>query len=261
MQLSLIHKNSEKTDYYVSVKGTDVYILNAIRRSVVSLTPTMAIDKIEFRKNSSIMYDEVMAHRLGLVPLKTDLKNYDMITKPEDEESLKCVCSLTLSVKGPKTVYSGDLKSSDPAIAPVFDNMPIVKLLKGQEVQFEAKAVLGVGRTHMKWAPGIVTYKHMPVVTIKNPDVAALKESLPEDSALEIKGDKVTVNEEKLYTTPYLDAFMDESVVEGVEVSKKDDEFILHAESFGQLSVKDMMVTGIDVLKEKLADLGSALKQ
>jgi len=216
----------------------------------------MAVEDVEFRKNSSILYDEVMAHRIGLIPLKTDLKGYELIKKPEDAESLKCTAKLTLKAKGPKTVYSGDLKPADPAIAPVHDNMPIVKLNKGQDVEFEATAILGIGKNHMKWAPGIIYYKHKPIVNIKGQvDVDALKKNLPADSALKITGNKVTVDENKLYTTSYFDAFIGESVVDGVNITTAEDEFVMFVESFGQLSAKDLMTSSIDVLKEKLNEL------
>jgi len=246
----------------MSVKGAEPYLLNAIRRSAISLVPTMAIEDIEFRKNSSILYDEVLAHRIGLVPLKTDLKNYDLIKGPEDKESLKCSVKLTLKAKGPKTVYSGDLKSADPAIVPVYDNIPLVKLLKGQELEFEATAILGLGKEHMKWSSGIIYYKHKPIITVKSGvDVEKLKEHIPNDSALKITGNKVTVDEEILNTTSYFDAFIGESIVDGVDVSAAEDEFILTVESFGQLGAKDLMIASVDVLKERLEELSEKINK
>lgn len=260
MQVKLITKNKDKTQFYFLIKGTEPYILNAIRRSLISLTPVMAIEDIEFRKNSSVLYDEIMAHRLGLIPLKTDLKHYDLIKNPEDKESMKCTAKLTLKTKGPKTIYSGDLKSADPAIVPVYDNIPIVTLNKGQELEFEATAILGIGRDHVKWAPGLIFYKNKLVVDIKGSvDVEKLKENIPEDSALKISGNKVTIDDDKLYTTSYFDAFIGESVVEGVNVSIVEDEFVFYVESFGQLSTKDMLVASIDVLKEKLNELADKI--
>jgi DNA-directed RNA polymerase subunit D len=262
MQFKLIQKNQDKTKYHFLIKGVEPYFINAIRRSAVSLVPTMAIEHVEFRKNSSILYDEIIAHRLGLVPLKTDLKSYDMIKKPEDVESLKCINKLTLKVKGPKTAYSGDFKASDPAIVPVYDNIPIVSLNKGQELEIEVTAILGIGKEHTKWSPGIVYYKNKPIITIKSSvDVDKLKKNIPEDSALKITGNKVSVDENKLYTTNYFDAFVGESIIEGVDVTASEDEFILVMESFGQLSVKEMMTTSLDVIKEKLNELSEKIME
>ena len=260
MQVKLITKNKEKTSYSFLVKDIEVSLLNAVRRSIISLVPTMAIENVEIRKNSSILYDETLSHRLGLIPLKTDLKHYEIIKKPEDEESLKCINKLTLKMKGPKVVYSKDFKSADPAIIPVEDKIPIVELLKGQEIQLEATAILGNGKEHMKWSPGIVFYKNKPSIDIKGDvDVEALKEMLPEDSALTISGKKVTVNDEKLYTTNYFDAFAGETIVKGVSVSVSDNEHIFNIESFGQLAPKDMLNESLDVLKEKLDEFNKQI--
>lgn len=256
MQLKSISKNKEKTKYCFLLKSVDSSLLNAIRRSVISLVPVMAIENVEVRKNSSILYDEVLAHRLGLIPMKTDLKHYEMIKNEGDEESLKCTAKFTLKVKGPKTVYSKDLKPADPAIAPVYENIPLVKLLKNQEIVLEATSVLGIGKEHMKWSPGIVYYKNKPIVNINaKGDVEELKKIIPEDSALKITGNKIAVDEEKLYTTSFLDAYIGESLGGCVDVSMAEDEFVLFIETFGQLSAKEMMMTSTDVLKDKLDEL------
>lgn len=262
MQLNLIKKNQTKTEYFVLVKNTDEYILNAIRRSAISLVPTMAIERVEYRKNSSVMYDEVLAHRLGLIPLKTDLKSYDIPEKPEDMESLKCTVKLSLKMKGPKTVYSGDFKSADPAVVPVEEKLPLVKLAKGQELAVEATAILGRGKEHMKWSPGIVFYKHKPVVAVdKNVDVEELAKNLPDSSAISIKNGKVSVDEDVLYTTSYFDGFSNESVVDGLDIGVADNEFILYVESFGQLSPKEMMITAVDTLKERLQEFSGKISK
>jgi len=107
----------------------------------------MAIEDVEVRKNSSSLYDEMIAHRLGLIPLTTDLKSYNLPSecKCEGKGCARCQLVLTLSAKGPGIVYSSSLKSKDPKVKPVFDNFPIVKLLKGQEIELEATATLGTG--------------------------------------------------------------------------------------------------------------------
>jgi DNA-directed RNA polymerase subunit D len=261
MQVKLISKNKEKTEYCFLIKSAEPYLLNAVRRGVVSMVPTMAIETVEIRKNSSVVYDEVIAHRLGLVPLKTDLKHYDMIKTPEDEESLKCTNKLSLKIKGPKTVYSKDLKSNDPAIVPVFDNMPLIKLTKGQEIALEATAILGTGKQHIKWSPGIVYYKHKPIITISNDaNIDELKANIPDNSAIKINGNKASIDEELIYTTNYFDAFVGETIAPGVSVSMSEDEFVFNIESFGQLSVKEMLNESIVLLKKKLEEFDENIR-
>src|SRR3989338_9111589 len=150
------------------VSGITVYLANALRRTVINEVPSMAIEDVEFRKNNSLLYDEMIAHRLGLIPLKTDLKSYNL---PEEctckgEGCAKCQAVATLKVKGPKMVLASELKFKDPAIKPAFPDMPIVLLLKNQELELEATAVLGKGKVHSKWIPAHVHYKYKPVIEI-----------------------------------------------------------------------------------------------
>lgn len=127
------------------------YYLNAIRRYIISEVPTLAIEDVELRRNEGILYDEMVAHRLGLVPIVTDLKSYLGKKDPG--------LTFTLSEKGPKTVVSSSLISNDAKASPVHSDIPIVKLLKDQELELVAKAVLGKGKDHAKWSPGLAFYK------------------------------------------------------------------------------------------------------
>lgn len=130
-------------------------IINSFRRVILNEVPTFAIEEVTFIKNDSGLYDEIIAHRLGLIPLKTDFENYNL------RDECKCggvgcaLCEVNFSLKKqePGFVYSGDLRSDDPAIVPVFDNISITKLIEEQNLEFNAKATLGKGKAHAKWAP------------------------------------------------------------------------------------------------------------
>ena len=112
----------------------------------------------------------MIAHRLGLLSLTTDLKSYNLTKKCKckGEGCARCQLKLTLKAKGPATVYASEIKSKDAAVKPVFPKTPIVKLLKGQDLELEATAVLGTGKEHMKWSPGLVYYKYKPSIEIGN---------------------------------------------------------------------------------------------
>jgi len=143
-----------------SVEGIKPSFANALRRIMISEIPTMAIEWVDFKKNDSALYDEIIAHRLGLIPLTYDRKFYKL---PEEcrEASVKdsqCYVKLTLKKKGPCMVYSGDLKSEDESVKPVFDKIPIVELFDGQELELIAYARLGYGREHIKWQGAVVGY-------------------------------------------------------------------------------------------------------
>ncbi len=136
----------------------EIAYANALRRYIMSEVPTLAIEDVEFRKNEGILYDEMVAHRLGLIPLTTDLKSYTY-TPGEGKKGISSSVLLTLHAKGPCTVYAKDLKSKDPQVTPVYGEIPILKLLKDQEIELQATAVMGLGKTHAKWSPGLVFYK------------------------------------------------------------------------------------------------------
>ncbi|GIU68917.1 MAG: hypothetical protein KatS3mg002_0153 [Candidatus Woesearchaeota archaeon] len=161
MEIKLLENQEKKNRIIFSLSGVDTAYANTLRRLMGFEVPVMAIEDVEFRKNNSILYDEVLAHRLGLIPLTTDLKSYDLPEecKCKGAGCASCQVKLTLKATGPGMVYSSELKSKDPAIKPVFSKIPIVKLLEGQEVELEATAILGQGKVHSKWCPGLVYYK------------------------------------------------------------------------------------------------------
>jgi DNA-directed RNA polymerase subunit D len=161
MEIKLVENQDKKNKLIFSLSGVDTAYANTLRRIMGFEVPVMAIEDVEFRKNTSILYDEIIAHRLGLVPLSTDLKSYDLMSecKCKGAGCASCTVKLILKVQGPCTVYASDIKSKDPEIKPLYGKMPIVKLLEGQELEFEATAILGLGKEHSKWCPGLIFYK------------------------------------------------------------------------------------------------------
>lgn len=143
----------------VSIKGVDRVYANALRRFAINEVPCMAIDDVVIQQNSSVLYDEILAHRLGLIPLSTDLKGYVLPQDCSCKEDLGCSkCRVLLvlhavATNEVKTIYSGDLRSEDDSIKPYVDNIPLVKLAPDHEIKLEAYAKLGKGRDHAKWQP------------------------------------------------------------------------------------------------------------
>ncbi|MDH2901169.1 MAG: DNA-directed RNA polymerase subunit D [archaeon] len=143
----------------IRLKGIDRAYANAIRRVAISQVPTMAIDDVVILENSSVMFDELVSHRMGLIPLKTDLDRFNLPEDCDCKNALgcsKCRVLLVLDAEASdriRTVTSGDLISEDPESKPVSDNIPIVKLAPGQKIKLEAYARLGKGSEHAKWQP------------------------------------------------------------------------------------------------------------
>src|SRR5271154_932307 len=156
-KVKVLEESDEKVS--LQIEGIDRSYANAIRRFCISEVPSMAIDDIVILENSSVLYDEILAHRLGMIPLKTDLERYVLPEKCDCGSPLgcqKCRVLLVLDATAkdkPRTVLSGDLVSEDRDIAPTSPNIPIVKLAIGQSVKLEAYARLGKGKEHAKWQP------------------------------------------------------------------------------------------------------------
>ncbi|MCD5409211.1 MAG: DNA-directed RNA polymerase subunit D, partial [Methanocellales archaeon] len=170
MDVEIIEMSDRKIKFILS--GVSPAFANSLRRSMIAEVPSLAIDDVNIYENTSVLFDEMLALRLGLIPLTSDLESY--VSPPEcscEGGCPRCQVSITLSVEGPKTVYSNELKSADPKVAPVDDNTPIIELKKGQKVVLEAIARLDRGKTHAKWQPAIAcSYKNMPTITISKCD-------------------------------------------------------------------------------------------
>ncbi|MAF50921.1 MAG: DNA-directed RNA polymerase subunit D [Nanoarchaeota archaeon] len=225
MQLKLLKKEELKTTFII--KETEPYIVNALRRMVLEEVPSMAIEEVTFVKNQSALYDEIVSHRMGLIPLTTDLKSYNL---PDDckckgKGCARCELKLVLEAKGPCTVLSENLKSKDPKIKPAFPDMPITKLLKGQTLQLEATARLGKGKQHAKFAPGLAYYKSLPILTAENADLKKLQEKCKN---LTVKGKNLEVKDLNEWTEA------DEQTCEehGVKVEYSDTDFVFILESW-----------------------------
>jgi len=262
--LQILQKNKTTGKIEFQAKGLNTAIANALRRNMMDTVPVMAIEDVEFVKNTSVLYDEIIAHRLGLIPLNTDLKAY---TLPEEckckgEGCNRCQLKLTLSAKGPATVYASDLKSKDPKIRPVYPKMPVVKLLKGQEIELEATAMLGQGKKHMKWSPGLVWYKHKPKITIddkklKNPEACA--QSCPVN-VYEEKDGRLKINKENELKCHLCQACAEVSN-NAITVENNPNEFIFNIEPWGQLNPAEMATKAASMFIKTLEELDEKLKK
>ena len=143
----------------LQLEGIDRSYANAVRRFCISEVPAMAIDDVVILENSSVLYDEILAHRLGMIPIRTDLSRYNLPEECDCGNPLgcqKCRVLFVLDAKGRdkvSTVASGDLVSEDREVRPVSESIPLVKLAVGQSVKLEAYARLGRGKEHAKWQP------------------------------------------------------------------------------------------------------------
>jgi len=159
MKVSMLKKSHDRLEF--EVEGLTPGLAGELRRIMLSEVPTMAIEWIDFHKNESVLWDEIIASRLGLIPMAFDQKLYEMkdACKCNGKGCARCQVVFALKKKGSCMVYSEDLKSSDKGVKPVYDKIPIVELMENQELEFEATAQLGMGKEHAKWQGAIVGFE------------------------------------------------------------------------------------------------------
>jgi DNA-directed RNA polymerase subunit D len=151
----------ERDNNHIVIEFSDIprQYVNALRRLSISQVPTFAVDDVVILENSSVMHDEAIAHRLGLIPLRTDLERFVMPHDCDCNSTLgcsKCRVLLVLDAESQdktKVITSADLISEDDVVKPVNSEIPIVSLAPGQKLKFEAYARLGTGKSHAKWQP------------------------------------------------------------------------------------------------------------
>ena len=153
--LEVITKDNHKIS--IKLKGVPLQYANALRRVCLNGVPVFAIDTVDIVENSSVLPDEGLAHRLGLIPLKTDLARFNEPSKCECQSETGCSnCKVMLVLDSgdsevTRTILSNELSSEDDTVKPVSDKIPIVQLAPGQRIKVECYARLGRGTEHAKW--------------------------------------------------------------------------------------------------------------
>jgi DNA-directed RNA polymerases I and III subunit RPAC1 len=198
---------NEPLEASFSLIGIDAAVANAFRRIMIAEIPTLAIETVFVANNTSIIQDEVLAQRLGLIPLKGSkqglLEYLKWYQQPADGEApfsvdfntilleLKVECTRNETAARGETdpqkayhnahVYSRDIVfkpfggqvqyfTGDDAIRPTNPDILIAKLRPGQEINVEMHAIKGVGSDHAKYSPvATASYRLLPTITILKP--------------------------------------------------------------------------------------------
>lgn len=141
----------------VKLKGIPLQYANALRRICLNGVPVFAIDTVDIIENTSVLVDEALAHRLALIPIKTDTTRFVEPSKCDcksDTGCSNCRVMLVLDTEEAETtrlVLSNELTSEDEDVKPTSDKIPIVELAPAQKIKVEAYARLGRGLEHAKW--------------------------------------------------------------------------------------------------------------
>eukprot|EP00092_Neocalanus_flemingeri_P013273 GFUD01014305.1.p1 GENE.GFUD01014305.1~~GFUD01014305.1.p1 ORF type:complete len:359 (-),score=138.31 GFUD01014305.1:128-1153(-) len=280
LKVSVVSMNS--LDMEFDMVGYDAAIVNALRRILLSDIPSMAIEKVHMYQNTSIMQDEVLAHRLGLIPLTADPRLFSWPAPDWSPESgtdkdtlefslaIKCTRSTDPSkqynnshvlTKHLKWVPRGEqekwIGTTNPG--PAEQDILVNKLRPGHEMDIKMFAVKGIGRDHAKFSPvSTAFYRLLPSITLTRPVVgeAALRlQKCFSPGVIELEegpaGAKQAVVVNERIDSCSRNVYRYDDLRECVSLDKVKDHFIFTVESVGSSSPQDLVSMAWDVIIEK----------
>jgi len=205
-KVEILHLQPHEIKFILS--ETDTSVANALRRIMIAEVPTLTIDLVEFSENSTVLNDEYIAHRLGLIPIRYQPKESDKAIDCSDKfiPHRECICyercancsvefelDRTYTVTGdeevlaPLTITSKDLASNNEDVEPAHflspeeqdeaqdEGIAIVKMGPNQKLKLKAIARMGIAKEHAKWSPvAVATYRFWPEIHINHDEMATL---------------------------------------------------------------------------------------
>ncbi len=281
----------EMTDSKVKfvISGVSPSIINALRRTLLSDIPKMAIGNVEFHlgpirdehakeyESATPLFDEIIAHRLGMVPIPTDL---DLFGFRKDcvcggEGCPNCTIMYSLNKRGPSeedgeesvTVYSNELQLVTQKVEGISEKkyserfqikekIPLVKLNKSQALLLYATAELGTGSEHAKWqVANAVGYQYYPIIEIDHQKCdmcATCVENCPR-GVLAVKDKKITVAD--LENCTLCQACVDICALDAIKVTGDDTKFIFQFETDESLTAKETLLQALNIIKDEFEEL------
>lgn len=163
MKLNLSEQDEKSVR--VLIQEIPLSVANSVRRFIINEVPTMSVEEILIVENTSSLTNEILSHRISLVPFFSDLERYRAREECDCGSKLgceKCVVRYVLKKEGAEglvTAYSRDMTAEDSSttVHPASADIPIVKLGPGQSIELELYVRVGRGKQHSKWQPGIAT--------------------------------------------------------------------------------------------------------
>ncbi|CAH1792168.1 unnamed protein product, partial [Owenia fusiformis] len=284
LRIEIIRMTDEQMEF--DMIGVDAAIANAFRRILLSEVPTMAIEKVSVYNNTSIIQDEVLAHRLGLIPIFADPRLFEYRAEGDTDGSaddtiefqLKVKCTWNLSASKDSTdpdelykdhkVYTSHMKwipigqqtemFKEGDIKPVLDDILIAKLRPGQELDLRLHCVKGIGKDHSKFSPvATASYRLLPDIELKGPvqgKLATKLQSCFPKGVIEID-DINGVSQARVANTRLdtcsREVLRHEDLKDLVKLSRFRDHFIFSVESTGALPPDVLVSEAIQILMSK----------
>ena len=269
MDIEILEMSERKVSFIL--KNSTPGMANALRRTILTDIPKMAIDKVEFhlgpimvngREYESItpLFDEIIAHRLGMVPVPTDLKLFVPQSKCScgGEGCPSCTIMYSLNKIGPCTVLSGDLVPlGDPNLKVKDELIPIVELADGQAVLIYTIATMGTAKTHVKWqAANGVGYKYEPKIKLDAGKCKHCLKCLSECPKRVFSGDAKKINVVQPLKCSLCDSCKSFCAGKAISVEANDKNFVFSFETDGSLTAEAVLNKAIALLSEQASSFG-----
>ncbi|XP_037927762.1 DNA-directed RNA polymerases I and III subunit RPAC1 [Teleopsis dalmanni] len=273
----------EGNDLEFDVIGIHPSLANAFRRLMLSNVPSMAIEKVFIYNNTSVLQDEVLAHRLGLIPLRADARLFEYRAEETDELGteldtlefeLKVKCTRRKDVKdniNPETAYKNSkvlssqikwlprgkqaqiYKESDVGV--MYDDVIVTELRPGHELDIRFAAVKGIGSDHAKFSPvATAYYRLLPEIRLTRPvtgkDAYTLQKCFS-PGVIGVNDDDEAYVKDARYDTVSRNVYRFPHLIDAVEMSRVRDHFIFTVESVGALKPDVIFIEAIKILKKK----------
>jgi DNA-directed RNA polymerase subunit D len=257
MEIEVIEHEGNKLRFVI--RDSSETFVNVFRRTIIGEVPCLAIEDVILVENSSPILDEILAHKLGLIPLTTPIDEFTITKECENcggEGCSFCSVPLSLDVEAGKdetrVVYSSDLATDDDKVKPVSDKIPIAKLAPNQKITLEAIAMMGIGNDHAKWSPtATCSFRYYPEVQQDESKCTSCRECIeacPKD-LLELK--KKTVSLKEPLDCLLCDLCTKACEYDSLKMGQKDNDFIFFLESTGVMKPLEIFKKATEILKEK----------
>lgn len=256
MNVKMLEQKEDKIKFVI--EGIDHAFANALRRTMFGEIPVMAIEYADIEVNTSGLFDELLAHRLGLIPLSFSQKQYRMKQdcKCGGEGCSNCEVTFVLEKEGPCIVRAKDMVTNADDVRPADPEIPIVQLLEKQRLKMSATAQLGFGKEHAKWQAAIAGYQNVPAVRVTDKADTKIADVCP-THVFEKKDGKIKVVKE----SSCILCMKCVEISEGVTVKADENAFIFTVESVSGLKPQQIVESAFDVLESKAEEFLSEAKK
>lgn len=254
-------ENLQSADGEISftLEGANPAFANSLRRTTKGEIPTLAIENVRFKNNTSGLFDEILAHRLGMIPWRFDPEELELQEECscEGEGCEKCTVNFKLEGKGVGKLKAKDIESPE-GIEPQKPELLILDMKEGQEVSISAEGKLGFGKEHAKWQAANSAYHYHPKIEIEGnvEDPELIAERCPgnvfevEDGELKVENPKDCVS-----------CYVCEEIDENIKVSEQKDKFIFKVESISGLGPNEIVKEAIKSLNNKVEEFQTKIKE